>query len=328
MKALVTGARGFIGSFLVEKLLQEGWEVSCLLRHKPGARDWLPEDKIQRIAGDLTQPQTLLPAVAGVDVIFHLAGATKAPDAEGYLQANAKGTKHLLEAVKQANPDLRRFIFVSSLAAAGPSPDGHRLVESEPSRPISFYGKSKLRAEEHVLEYRDDFPVTIVRPPAVFGPREKDMFTYFQMANRGWQPLIGGGPRYLSLIYVKDLVSGLLLMAKREEAEGKTFYLCDDRDYSWEELGAHIAEALGKKTHRIVVPLSLAFVVAAISDIYSRVSRTNSILNLDKYKELKATHWICDAGLAKKEVGFRIQYPLDEALAETARWYREQGWLS
>jgi len=327
LKALVTGAGGFIGSYLVEALLQEGWEVRCLLRRPLSEYTWLNGLDIEAVAGDVTCPETLSPAVKEVDTVFHLAGVTAARSEDGYVRVNAEGTRHLLQAVVQHNPELDRFLFVSSLAAAGPSRDGKRLTEEMPAQPISFYGKSKLKGEEIVWQYAAKVPVSIVRPPAVFGPREKDIFTYFQLARKGWRPVISGGPRYLSMIYVHDLVAGMMRIAQCEKALNRLYYLGNERDYSWEELGENIAAALGRKTRKLTVPISLVHVAAACSDVFAKLTRKATIFNLDKYKEMKATHWICDASLAAADAGFRPQWSLPDALVETARWYREQGWL-
>jgi len=328
LKALVTGARGFIGNSLVPFLLERNWAVSCLLRRKSLHDNRLSHLPVQIIEGDITQPETLIRAVQNVDVIFHLAGATKARNEGEYFEINAGGTRNLLEAVRSRNIKLKRFILISSLAAAGPSSNGERKTEGMKSEPISFYGKSKLKAEEFTWSYAEHFPVTIIRPPVVFGPREKDMFLYFQLAQKGWQPLIGGGPRCLSLIYVKDLVRGILESAESKKTIQKLYYLCNDLDVTWEELGAEIAASLGKKTKKMTVPVSLAFVASALSDCFGRLTGKLTILNLDKYKELKATHWICDASSARRDFNFQTHFALNDALKETAAWYKEEGWLT
>lgn len=325
MKALVTGGRGFIGSFLVEALLEKGYEVHCLLRK--GSLGWLKGLDIRRIDGDITEPEALQSAVRNMDYIFHLAGALKARNLTDFQKINAGGAKNLLEAVGRNNTGVSRFVLVSSLSAAGPSPAGRPVTETDPPHPVSNYGKSKLLAEKIALEYANKFPVTIVRPPAVYGPRERDIFIYFKYAKKGWRPELSGGPRSFSAIYVKDLVQGILLAAEQSNAVGETYFLCNDVSYSWDEVGKAIASVLGVQTKRLPLPLSLAFLSAIGSELFGRLTNRLSVINLDKYRELKMQHWVCDNYKARKELGFKTEFDLEKGLTETAEWYVEHGWL-
>lgn len=327
MKAMVTGARGFIGSFLVESLLSKGVEVHCLLRDKKGGDGWLSGRNFVRVPGDVTDPDSLAGAMRGFDRIYHLAGCTKAIDQAEFQRTNVDGTQNLLEAVCKQNADLKRFVLISSLAAAGPSYDGQPLKESDPPKPVSNYGRSKLAAEQVALSFADNIPLTIVRPPSVYGPRDTDVFTYFKYATQGIRPVLSGGERTASFAYVKDLAEGIILAAEKEASVGKTYYICDDTYYTWDELGTAIAEVLGVKTRRIVLPLFLAFVVAAAADLTARLVRRPSILNLDKYRELKMPHWICSNEKAKIELDFSPKFELRRGLQETAEWYLKNGWI-
>ncbi len=327
MKALVTGARGFIGSSLVEHLLERGLEVACLLREKAGGDGWIAGLDFQRVAGDITQPETLPAAVADADLIFHLAGCTKAIDRAQFDAVNIDGTRNLLSAIRKHNSNIKRVVLVSSLAAAGPSPDGQPLTEAEEPAPVSNYGWSKLGGERVALEFADELPITIVRPPGVYGPRDTDVFTYFKYAKLGFLPVLSGGTRTASFIFVKDLTRGILRAGELAAAVGKTYYLCDDQPYSWDELGETIAMALKVSPRRVPVPVPLAWPVAAVSDLVARTIRKASILNLDKYRELKMKHWVCSNALAKKELGFGTEVTLAQGIAETADWYQEKGWL-
>lgn len=325
MRALVTGGRGFIGGFLVEALLEKGYEVHCLLRK--GSLGWLSGLDIHRVDGDITERESLQPAVQNMDYVFHLAGALKARSLKDFQKINAGGTKNLLEAVGKNNFGLARFVLVSSLSAAGPSPDGTPLNESDTPHPVSNYGKSKLLAEKVTLEYANELPVTVIRPPAVYGPRERDIFTYFKSAQKGWRPILTGGPRSFSAIYVKDLVRGILLAAEQSNAVGETYFLCNDEAYSWDEVGKAIASVLGVRTKRLLLPLSLAFLTALGSELFGKLTNKLNVINLDKFRELKMRHWVCDNGKAKTELGFEIEFALEKGLSETAQWYVEHGWL-
>jgi len=325
LQALVTGARGFIGSFLVEELLKRGWTVKCLLRnpHDPG---WLTGLNVEPVAGDIVAGSGLIEAVKDVDYVFHLAGLTKTFRKTDLEKVNVDGTRNLLKAIHQFNPHIKRFVLVSSLAAAGPSRSGQPLTEHDTPQPVSEYGRSKLKAEQMAMQFANDLPLAIVRPPAVFGPRDRDMFEIFKYAQKGWRLVLSGGPRWASLIYVKDLVRGLLL-ATENAARGQTYFFCNDERYSWDTIGNLLADWFGKPTRTITIPLPLAFLVFGGSDLFGKVTKMNSLFNLDKFNELKATHWICDNTKAKNELAFRTEYTLEEAVKETAEWYVANGWL-
>ena len=327
MKALVTGARGFIGSHLAEALLKKNYDVRCLLRKKEGGNAWLQDLEVEIVEGDLTQPESLLGAVKEMDYVFHLAGSTKAYSKEEFDRSNFEGTKNLVEATMKANSTLKRFVHVSSLAVGGPSQNGKPLTESEPSHPVSNYGRSKLKAENVVLENAKEIAVAIIRPPAVYGPRDKDMFELFKYARRGRCLEIIGGTQQLSIIYAKDLVDGIILAAEKDKAAGQVYYLCNDEVYSAKEVGDLLAGSIGKKARTLRIPLLLVFLLSCGGEIYSKLLKRPSLFSLDKYREIKQASWICDNAKAKKELGFRAEFSLKEGFKETADWYLTNGWL-
>ncbi len=327
MKVLVTGARGFIGSHLVEALLKKNYAVRCLLRKKKGAQTWLQDLEVEIAEGDLTRPESLLGAVKDMDFVFHLAGSTKAYSKWEFDKSNFEGTKNLLEATIKSNPGIKRFVHVSSLAVGGPCQSGKPLTENQPPRPVSNYGRSKLKAENAALEYAKEIPVVITRPPAVYGPRDKDMFELFKYARRGWRFEIIGGTRQLSLIYVKDLVNGIILAAEKSEAAGQVFYLCNDEAYSAKNVGDLLAGSFGKKAGALRIPLFLVFLWSLGGDAYCKLFRHSSLFSLDKYREIKQKNWVCDNSKAKKELGFSAEFSLEKGFKETADWYLTNGWL-
>ncbi|MFQ5707711.1 MAG: NAD-dependent epimerase/dehydratase family protein [bacterium] len=327
MNVLVTGGRGFIGSFLVEQLLEKGYQVRCLLRNAENGLGWLQGLEFETSDGDMTDARSLEKAVAGVDYVFHLAALTKSSSKAEFFRINVEGTRNLLRAVESRGSELKRFVLISSLGAAGPSRNGHPMKEQDPPRPISTYGASKLESERVTLAFADAFPVSIVRPPTVFGPREKDVLGYFKYIRNGWYPVLTGGPRYSSLIYVKDLVDGMILIAENEKAAGDLFFLSYDQYFSWDELGELIAKTLNAHPRRLAVPLFLALTVSLGFDVASRILKRSTLFSLEKYRELKETHWICDSTKARRLVDFRCQYSLEQAIEETAEWYLENGWI-
>ncbi|MDZ7385235.1 MAG: NAD-dependent epimerase/dehydratase family protein [candidate division KSB1 bacterium] len=324
MKALVTGANGFIGSHLVERLLAQGAEVRCLVRKTSNLR-WLQGLDVQLTYGSLDSPASLQGALEGVDVVFHLAGATKSLTPEGYFVANTQGTARLLDACRErGNP---RVVFVSSQAAAGPS-DGQRAkTEHDPPTPITAYGKSKLQAELLVQEYAKTGPAVIVRPPVVYGPRDTDVLALFRLAARGLCPLVGSKRRLVSLIHVQDLVEGLLLAATTPQALGKTYFLCNDQPVDWELFAQQIASVLGKRCVRIRVPEVVLPVVGTVSELMARVGGKPALLSRDKVREMRQRYWVCDNTRAKQDLGFAPRVDVAEGVAQTAAWYRAQGWL-
>src|SRR5512139_1412868 len=215
MRALVTGGTGFIGSHLAEFLIREGHEVTCLVRDttKPGYLEGLP---VTMVRGDCTDRDSLTGAVRSADYIFHLAGLTKARREHEFYEVNVKGTENVVRAAQERNAGLKRFVHLSSLAAVGPSSTGRPLAEDCEHRPVSAYGRSKSEAEQVVYGKRNDMPVTILRPPAVYGPRDRDLLLFFKLVNTGFVP--HWGKSYYSFVYVEDLVRALVLSALGESA--------------------------------------------------------------------------------------------------------------
>lgn len=322
---LVTGANGFIGSHLVDALLARGHRVVCLVRLTSNLR-WLQDKPVTFARGDVTEPESLPEAVREVDYVFHVAGLTKAPAPAHFDQVNRQGTVNLLEACRTSASHLRRFILVSSLAAAGPSPDGRALTEDDPCRPVSLYGQSKLQAERAAARYQDALPLTIVRPPVVYGPRDELTLDLFRVVCRHIQPR-PGAPQRISAIYVRDLVDGILLAAERPEATGRTYFMGHHAPSSIAEFTGLAARALGVWTVPLPVPVWALLTYALGSDLFAQLRRRVSILGAAKRIEMKQRYWLCDSSRADRELGFRAETPHDEGIRATALWYRQQGWL-
>jgi dihydroflavonol-4-reductase len=329
MKALVTGSSGFVGSTLVEALNRKGVEVRCLLR-KSSSRLHLANAKFETIEGDLSNHSALTEAVKEVDWIFHVAGVVAAKNKEDFFRSNVSGTKNLLEAAAQNGKHLKKFVFVSSLAAAGPSIPSRPRDESDPCHPVSWYGESKRAAELEALSYADRLPVVIIRPPAVYGPRDKGVFTFFQVVNAGILPQLGlqnPDPRKYSFVHVEDLVSGILLAAEKKTNSGSVYYLAGDEEVSWVDAMQTLAKGLGKKTLRMPLPIPLMKSAAAICTGVAKISGNPLPFSLDKMKEIEALAWTCSNQKAKKELGFEPFWNLEKGFRITAEWYRQNGWL-
>ena len=320
MNALVTGATGFVGSFLTEALVRKGYAVTCLVRKTSDLR-WIRHFNVRFLSADLFDRDAYAAELRTFDYIFHVAGLTKADSADSFFQVNAEYTRVLIAAAAEAGPRLKRFLFVSSLAAAGPSLDGRPLSEEADSHPVSAYGRSKLEGEKAVMAYRDRVAITIVRPPAVYGPRDTDFFLVFKAVQNGIVPY--WGKCTYSVIYVEDLVRGIILSVEKEEAAGNTYYLADSAVYTNDDLLDALSVTLDRKVFRLRLPRSLLPVLAAVIQKIPK----KGIINPDKIQEIRYENWTCSPAKALKDLGFRTDIPLGEGFRKTADWYRKEKWL-
>ncbi len=324
--ALVTGANGFIGSHLVEALIERGYLVRAFIRTTSNLQ-WIKGLNIQLAYGSFDDYPSLCDAVDGADYIFHIA-AVKSGDRNQIFRHNVDAVINLKKAALEKAPQIKRFIFSSSQAAAGPSDClENPKSESDQCRPISDYGQSKLEAEIRLRESSDLLPLTIIRPPTVYGPRDTDVYLYFKWIDRGIALLPGLRRRYAHLIYVDDLVNGLILAAESENAVGKTYFLSDPRSYSWQEISAAIAKSLSRRPIPIRIPLGLAHFSALLAEAGAYVVKKPGIFNRQKVREMSQLYWTCSPRQAAADFGFECKYDLEKGMSETARWYRENVWL-
>ena len=326
MKVLITGANGFIGSFLVEKLLEQNFEVTCLVR-KTSNLIWIKNLPVRFEYGDVTNFDALIDPVKNMDYIFHCGGIVRARTENDFLRVNYSGSKNLLEVCKQQNPNLKRFVYVSSQAAAGPAFDGIPITETIPAKPISNYGRSKLKGEEITREYSQHFPTTIIRPPSVYGPRDSDILTIFKYVKSGIKPRIGRKEKRISIVHVKDLVRGIILAAKHKNAENEIFYISNQQNVSVKKFMNLIAQAMDKKGIVITIPEVILDVAAFFSENLTRLSGKVAILNRDKVREMKQQYWLVDSCNAEKKLEFFPEIDIKEGLKQTYLWYQKQGWL-
>ncbi len=323
--ALVTGANGFVGSHLTEVLLEQGYHVRGLVRVTSDLR-WVCDLPLQICHGCLEDEPSLEQALAGVDVVFHVAALTKAFDRADYFCVNVDGTRRVVRSCVRAG--CRRLVFFSSAAAQGPSPDGHLMREDEDSQPLTPYGRSKLEAEEAVREESAGLEWVILRPPAVYGPRDTDMLELFRTVRRGLILSLGRGERWQSLVHVRDVARGALLAATAQEASGRVYNLCSPKPVEWRYVQRIIANAVGVNARRIVLPSFLIYPVAWWRQLGGRMVGKAPILSPQKVPEILARYWVLDHGRAERELGFRASVSLDEGIRQTVDWYRSVGWLS
>jgi dihydroflavonol-4-reductase len=318
---LVTGGTGFIGSHLLDCLTARGERVRCLLRPTSVHRNPIPKD-VETVTGNLENGEGLIPALRGAEFVIHLAGVTKALQTSQYYSGNVRATEMLLRAMEGSQA---RLIYVSSLAAAGPSPNGTPVAEDAVPCPLTHYGKSKLAAEELVRRLAPDS--IIIRPPVVYGPRDTDVLQLLKSISRGWMVEIAGGERWFSAIYVKDLVEGLLLAARSCPSGGRTYYLTHPEPLSWTKFGETAAKIVQRRLRLIRVPRRGARVMGRLGDLWARARGRPGILSYEKVMEAECRFWLCDWRRARAELGFEAKTPLEAGLLETLAWYKEAGWI-
>jgi dihydroflavonol-4-reductase len=336
-KVLVTGASGFIGTHLVATLAARGDEVACLVR-KSSQVEHLKLLGGTLAYGDVTDLESLASAIAGKQVVYHVAGRTTALNDRQFYEVNRHGVANVARTCAgQTTPPT--LVCVSSLAAAGPAVDGRPRVESDPPSPVSHYGRSKRSGEHAAESYAHRVPITIVRPPIVLGQRDHLGLPLFRAAIRfGIHLAPGFKPQRFSLIHADDLVSLLILAAahgkrlpslgQRGGSAGQGYYFAAcEQDPTYADLGRLVAESVG---HRVlVIPTAMPVVrtVAVVGEAISQVRHQPLLMNLDKAREVAAGSWLCSAQAARDDLGFTVGAPLIERIRQTAEWYRQEGWL-
>jgi nucleoside-diphosphate-sugar epimerase len=310
----------------VEGLLAQGHRVRCLVRPESDL-SFVAADAVELAYGTIEDNSSLEKACQSVDAIYHLAAVTKSTEFSTFYRVNGQGTRNLLDACSRVNPGLHRFVYMSSVAAAGPATGPIPIDESQPARPIGHYGRSKLAGEEAVIEYAGRVSAVIIRPAAVYGPRERDILTYFRLIDRGLMVLPGSAHRLFSLVYVGDLVSLALHVLEDDRAVGETYFACERGHHDLEHILQCIATLLGRRTLRVAVPMPVLGAIVSLAAVWGRASNRPVLLSRELLGELRYPFWLCDSGKALRELGFECRTSLQAGLAETADWYRQHGWL-
>jgi nucleoside-diphosphate-sugar epimerase len=321
VRALVTGAGGFLGGALVRRLAARGTPVRALVRGDPPP---LPPG-VEVVRGDVTGREALSRAVQGCDVVFHLAGVRRGAARDDFMRVNALGTRLLLEACLAAGAGRARFVLAGSLAAAGPSREGRR--EEEPLAPAEWYGESKAEAERIAFSFGDRLPVTVGRPPRIVGPGDRENLFFFRLAARRVLLRILGGERPLSWIDVDDCAAGFLALADRSEAVGEPFFLASAERTSVVGLQREIARALGVRPREIPLPPAALRAAGALADLASKATGRKLWVSRKMARQVLAPGWTCDPTKARVRLGFVAGTPLSESIERSARWYQENGWL-
>lgn len=325
---LITGASGFVGSFLVEEAIKRGLSTYAGVRNT-SSRTYLTNSNIHFFEMDFTDKEALRQRLATTPFtyVIHCAGVTKADTKEGFFKYNFELTKTFVEVLQEVQPTLKKFIYISSLASYGPA-DNHpteMVLESNTPHPIDTYGESKL-ATEQWLQGLTSFPFLIFRPTAVYGPREKEIFIFFKTFAKGIEGHIGRSPQKATFIYVKDLAR-LILDATLSEIQQKAYFVSDGNYYPTQELGRIARKVLQKSPLQINIPIGIVQVIAAINEGIGRLTGKMPPLNLEKVKILKSKNWRCDIGPLQEDFDFVPIYDLEKGVTESLHWYLENKWL-
>ncbi len=321
--ALLTGATGFLGGHVARALLGEGWRVRALARSDPAASPLLDGLALEVVAGDLSPSTDLAAAASGCDAVVHVAGLVKARTLEDYREVNLRGTERLVAGATRTAPEAK-FVLVSSQAAAGPARDGRPVMPSDPARPVSWYGVSKLEGENAVRQ-RWRGPWTVLRPGVIYGPGDQGLLTYFRMACRGYVPVPAARSR-IQIGPAEQVALAVARAAALPGLAGLTAFLCDPSPVTVGELAGLVAGLPAEAARLVPIPKLLVRAAGIAETLRETLTRRSRPFNADKARELLAGEWICVGGL-RQELGLPEPIPLEQGLRATWDWYVRQGWL-
>lgn len=331
MKILVTGASGFIGSYIVEEALRQGMETWAAVR-PTSSKAYLQDERIHFINLNLSSREELEHALSGhsFDYVVHAAGATKCLHADDFYRVNTEGTRNLVDALIRLQMPLKRFVFVSSLSIFGAIREEQpytEITEQDVPRPNTAYGKSKLKAEEYLDSVGATFPYVVLRPTGVYGPREKDYFLMAKSIKQHVDFSVGYKRQDITFVYVQDVVQAVFL-ALDHGRNGRKYFLSDGEVYQSETFSDLLHKELGRKwLLRIKAPIWVLKVVTFFGEHIGRMTGRMSALNRDKYNILRQRNWRCDIEPAVDELGYHPHYKLDRGVKLAVAWYKENGWL-
>jgi nucleoside-diphosphate-sugar epimerase len=326
MKVLLTGASGFVGSHILDALVTRGLSTAVLLRPTSSKQFLEPHlGKIELRLGGLEEPASLGPALDGVTHVLHCAGATKALRSADFFQINQIGTRHLVQAVNRQG-SVQRLLLVSSLAASGPASPDQPARETDPPHPVSPYGQSKLAAEQEVLQHCQTDHV-IVRPPAVYGPRDTQFLPLFKAVQAHLLPRYRGGTQALSLVFAPDLARCIVECLLQPAARGKTYFVASPEVVTATQMAQEIATQLGTWTIPVPLPALALWLACAGAHLLAQLRRRPSLLSLSRYHELRAPGWVCSPERLRTDLGLECRTPLQTGIGQTLAWYKQHRWL-
>jgi len=324
--ALVTGATGFIGSHLVDALLDRGCKVHCVVRETSNLQ-WIDTSRAILHTGDLHQPETYQDILSEVDYVFHSAGITRANNRHEYLHNNARVCVPFYRSCVEYGKQIKGVVHVSSLAAVGPTPPDQKVDEETPCHPLTYYGKSKLMGEEIALGYASELPMVILRPPVVYGERDINFFTYLKAINWRMAIKIGTTRRTLSLIHAKDLVDAMIRAVVAPNRDQNVFFVTDGNTYSWDDIANAAMKTLGVRAQTIIIPVSLMGFAAMVSEFLAKMGNRIPLIDRQRMIDLRQSSWTASSERFFEHYSFQPQLDLNQGLNQACAWYKKQGWL-
>ena len=331
MKILITGASGFIGSFIVEEALNQGFETWAAVR-KSSSKEYLQDKRIHFIELNLSSKEQLVGQLRDhqFDYVVHAAGVTKCLNKADFRRINTGGTRNLVEALLEVGMPLKRFVFISSLSIFGAIREQQpyeEIRETDTPQPNTAYGRSKLEAEQYLESVGSRIPYIILRPTGVYGPREKDYFMMAKSIQQHSDFAVGYKRQDITFVYVQDVVQAVFLALDHGD-NGRKYFLSDGQVYQSTTFSDLIHEALGRPWWiRITAPVWVLRVVTFFGEYIGRMTGKVTALNNDKYNILRQRNWRCDIEPARQELGFQPKVMLDEGVRRSIKWYKDNGWL-
>jgi nucleoside-diphosphate-sugar epimerase len=327
MKILVTGASGFLGSHIVEQVIAQKDEARALVRHSSNKAHLEGQRGVEIALGDVGAADSLEKAMEGVDAVIHSAGLVKARSQKEFDEVNTAGTAMVLASAKRAG--VKRFVYVSSLTVVGSSVDGKPVAKDAPAAPLTGYARSKWAAEELVRSEAKNLPVTIIRPPLIYGPRDREVLSFFKAIKSGLLPYLGDGQNTLSVTYAPDCAAACVRAAKSFDVpSGNTYFVDDGESYVWRQMLTDMEDAMGKKALvSLPVPFFLLTSIAAVNTAFAKLTNSAVMLTLDKVNELKQRHWVCDSHDTRRDLKWEPQVKWKQGVHHAAQWYRDNGML-
>lgn len=327
MKVLVTGASGFLGSHVAEELIREGHTVRALVRRTSNKKHLQSLSGVEFAEGSVEDKERVEEAALGVDAVVHVAGIVKARGEREFNATNLEGTLNVLSAVKKQSPGIKRFVHVSSLEACGPSRDGSPVPVSQEA-PITAYGRSKLAAEKALIEARQDLPITILRPTAIYGPRDVEILDAFKSVKRGVLPLTGDGSAQYTFIYGPDCARACIRAIVADVPSGSIYHISDGGVYTQRAMAEDMERALGKRALvRAGLPIGILKTASVFVEAYGKLVDKPVMLTREKANMLAQPYWVCSSREAEEALGWKPEVAWPEGAKLAVKWYREMGWL-
>jgi nucleoside-diphosphate-sugar epimerase len=327
MKVLVTGGSGFLGSHVAEQLSNGGHQVVALVRKSSNRKFLATLTNVELAEGSVEDRASVDRAMKDVDAVVHSAGLVKARTEAAFFECNTQGTVNLLEAALAHAPKLKRFVHVSSLEACGPSLDG-RPVPLDQERPVTAYGRSKLAAEKEVISRREKLPVVVLRPAAIYGPRDVEILEAFRAARRRQYPVIGDGAMLGCYTYGPDCARACVQAIEADIPSGSVYFVDDGEPLPMSRaMGQILHDALGTAPLvRFGVPFPVLRLASLGVEAYGKVRGKAVMLTREKVTML-SHHWVCESKKTREDLQWTPEVSFDEGVRRTARWYQENGWL-